>query len=330
MSVSTSETFSTSIGQRNPPATPVRRPVSSNNPRPTVPPSINQGTRQRVRTRVRRPNPVQQEAIPVEEGPPSFSLTSQEDIQNFRESNPFAPQTDQGRLTVLSGTGTPVRSFAAVPAVPPSFQDVQDTQEPSRQRPRQRPRPAVEPQPTEEEPTFGNRFQSRRPPGADPRRRPAAAAAPSGSQLDSEFAGGRRPGGFGDPSVSSFAQNVEPAVPVTGSRVRQRPSVSRNPASGGFSRRPPAVADTFDDEQDVQRFESSRRPPGGFTRSRTPPSATSSFASDAGFDGTSGTRLQVQEIRVRPQASAEEENLDFDDFRRVASQFRQRQRGSQQ
>lgn len=150
VSVSQSEAVSLSSG-----------PVRSTGPRPTVPPSINLSNRNRnqVRTRVRRPPPAQ--AVPEiieESGPPSFALSSAEDIQKFRESNPFGPRTtqDEGRLTFLNSgqvrqDPSPVQSFAAVPAVP---------------------------EPLEVEPaTFGSRFQSRRPPSTErrpqvPRRQP--------------------------------------------------------------------------------------------------------------------------------------------------------------
>ena len=136
--------------------------------RPTVPPSINPNpNRNKVRTRVRRPPSVEEPLVPLEPGPPQFALSSAEDIQKFRESNPFV-NSDQGRLTVLNsnfdrrpnpapvqnfqrepepqnfernpapeiqnfqrnpGFGSqrnqsPVRSFAAIPAVPESsFED---------------------------------------------------------------------------------------------------------------------------------------------------------------------------------------------------------------
>jgi len=44
----------------------------------------------------------QQELVPVEEGPPKFALDNEEAIQKFRDSNPFGPQSDVGRLTVLN------------------------------------------------------------------------------------------------------------------------------------------------------------------------------------------------------------------------------------
>ena len=53
--------------------------------RPTVPPSVGLARpRQQVRTRVRRPPEVQEQALlPVEEGPPTFALSSDEDIQVY-------------------------------------------------------------------------------------------------------------------------------------------------------------------------------------------------------------------------------------------------------
>lgn len=120
--------------------------------RPTIPPSVNlvNKPRQQVRTRVRRPPaPLASEAaVPLEEeGPPRFALDSDEAIQRFRESVSFGPQgqADQqqdngGRLTFLSAANirqqepqvprrsfesqqAPIKSFAAVPAVPPPAQD---------------------------------------------------------------------------------------------------------------------------------------------------------------------------------------------------------------
>ena len=52
--------------------------------RPTVGPTFNQVpvNRQKVRTRVRRPPVVPEaELIPLEQGPPKFALSSDEDIQ---------------------------------------------------------------------------------------------------------------------------------------------------------------------------------------------------------------------------------------------------------
>ena len=104
--------------------------------------------RSRVRTRV-RPQPAAA-AVPAEPsevprrqtGPPKFALSSQEAIQQFRESNRFVPETSEvrggsgggggggGRLTVLSTGGRRTRpppalkfeddpeEFAAFPAVP--------------------------------------------------------------------------------------------------------------------------------------------------------------------------------------------------------------------
>merc|ERR1719464_1680551 len=104
VSVSTSESFSTgpvSSGSLNP-----RDQVrSQGSQRPTVSPSIgaSRPNRQKVRQRVRRPQVVpQQELVPVEEGPPKFALDNEEAIQKFRDSNPFGPQSDVGRLTVLN------------------------------------------------------------------------------------------------------------------------------------------------------------------------------------------------------------------------------------
>lgn len=126
--------------------------------RPTISPSVNlvnkQSNRQQVRTRVRRPPPASSDpVIPVleEEGPPRFALDSDEAIQRFRESVSFGPsaaQSDQqdGRLTFLSTANirqqqqqqpsqvppprrsfesqqAPIKSFAAVPAVPETQQN---------------------------------------------------------------------------------------------------------------------------------------------------------------------------------------------------------------
>merc|ERR1712029_1013744 len=88
------------------------------------------------RTRVRRPPQVaQEELLPIEEG----------------------PQSNEGRLTVLSGDSrpgqsrpreslqpqNPIRSFAAIPAVPDIPEGTFEEEQPA---------------------TFGNRFKSRRPP----------------------------------------------------------------------------------------------------------------------------------------------------------------------
>ena len=53
--------------------------------------------RQKVRTRVslpRQPEEVEDEEA-AEVGPPKFALTSDADIQRFRDSNKFSPQSDQ-------------------------------------------------------------------------------------------------------------------------------------------------------------------------------------------------------------------------------------------
>ncbi len=192
--VSVSQSESVSFG-----AGPVR---SSSGARPRVPPSaqVSRPRQQEAKQRVRRPPPqAQQEFVPLEEGPPRFSLDSEEAIQNFRDSNPFGPPSDEGRLTFLS-TSTFRQPPAAQPANQPDFapepvrnfgpgpvrnfdpQAVRNfepevirnqapvrNQEPFRNQEPVRSFAAVaavpeEPQESEEPAAFGSRFKSRRPP----------------------------------------------------------------------------------------------------------------------------------------------------------------------
>ena len=287
VSISTSEVMSTAP-QRT-------RPGTIPGARPTLPPGAGVFSRPRnkVRTRVRRPpQVVQEELLPIEEGPPTFALSSEEDIQRFRDSISFGPQSNEGRLTVLSGD--PVNSR-------PSFQQPgQGQPRPSFQQPGQgqsRPRESLQPQNPirsfaaipavpdipeesfEEEPVaFGNRFKSRRPPTV--RTRPTVqeqAVRPVTEAPVSRF--------------SAFPQS-EPTEAVQ--RPRTRPGLA--------GRRPPASSESFE----PQRV---RGDPSGGRQ-----------------------RLEVTEIRVNPQLNqdfaAAEEPLDIDAFRRVASRFRNR--GSQQ
>ena len=67
---------------------PVRSSSVRGGARPTVPPSIGVSRpRQQVRTRVRRPPAVQE--VPVEQGPPTFALSNEADIQ-VREIRDFS------------------------------------------------------------------------------------------------------------------------------------------------------------------------------------------------------------------------------------------------
>ena len=187
--------------------------------RPTVPPSINPNpNRNKVRTRVRRPPSVEEPLVPLEPGPPQFALSSAEDIQKFRESNPFV-NSDQGRLTVLNsnfdrrpnpapvqnfqrepepqnfernpeiqnfqrnpGFGSqrnqsPVRSFAAIPAVPEDSEPVSEAAFGSRFKSRRPPSRNPEPEPTFEDPT---------PPRSNFRGRPQAQDIPSRNNFRSQ------------------------------------------------------------------------------------------------------------------------------------------------
>ena len=171
--------------------------------------------RNKVRTRVRRPPQVaQEELLPIEEGPPTFALSSEEDIQRFRDSISFGPQSNEGRLTVLSGDSrpgqsrpreslqpqNPIRSFAAIPAVPDIPEDTFEEEQPA---------------------TFGNRFKSRRPPV---RTRPAVQES--------------RP--VTEAPVSRFSAFPQ-AEPTEQQRPRTRPGL------GG--RRPPSSSESFEPQR---------------------------------------------------------------------------------
>merc|ERR1711953_147825 len=208
VSISTSEVMSTEKRIR---------PGTIPGARPTLPPGAGVVSRPRnkVRTRVRRPPQVaQEELLPIEEGPPTFALSSEEDIQRFRDSISFGPQSNEGRLTVLSGDSrpgqsrpreslqpqNPIRSFAAIPAVPDIPEDTFEEEQPA---------------------TFGNRFKSRRPPV---RTRPAVQES--------------RP--VTEAPVSRFSAFPQ-AEPTEQQRPRTRPGL------GG--RRPPSSSESFEPQR---------------------------------------------------------------------------------
>ena len=219
VSISTSEVMSTAPKRTRPGVVPGARP--------TVPPSVGVSRpRNKVRTRVRRPpQAIQEELLPIEEGPPTFALSSEEDIQRFRDSISFGPQSNEGRLTVLNPNSPvqqarpreslqvsrpreslqpqpPIKSFAAIPAVP-----------------------AEDPIP-EEPVAFGNRFKSRRPPT---RTRPAAVQ-PEQSRPEPEF-----------PSRFSAFPQAEPEEQVV-QRPRTRPGLQAG-------RRPPVSTESFEPQR---------------------------------------------------------------------------------
>ena len=310
--ISTSEVMSTS--KRTRPALPA-------GVRPTVPPSVGVSRpRNKVRTRVRRPPPIpQEELLPIEEGPPSFALSSAEDIQRFRESNPFGPQVDQGRLTVLNEGGfsrDPPAASRPRDSLQP--QRIPESQSFSRDPP---PRQSLQPQRVPESQTFSRDPPTRQ--SLQPQRVPDSSPIRSFAAI---------------PAVPE--QPDEPAEPASfGSRFQsRRPPTSRQPIDRFpaiepeeppvRSEPPPSRFSAFPEEPEPRRQPGRTRPGAG----RRPPVTSESFEPQRVRDPSGGgrQRLEVTEIRVNPQAGQDfaEEPIDIEAFRRVASRFRNR--GSQQ
>ena len=180
--------------------------------------------RNRVRTRVRprpQPEPVQP---PVEEIPqrpaapdaPTFALSSDADIQRFRQSNRFVPEAGSnsggGRLTVLSGNNNNAARTSSLPRRPP------------------RPNPVREEDPAGFE-AFPAVPRSRRPPQADPRRVPQRPA-PAISFEDEEPQFQRR-----EPDLNQA--DSQPPVRAT-IRSREPPPFHIDPYQTNFDQTPPA------------------------------------------------------------------------------------------
>ena len=315
VSISTSEVMSTS--KRTRPALPP-------GVRPTVPPSVGASRpRNKVRTRVRRPPPTpQEELLPIEEGPPSFALSSAEDIQRFRESNPFGPQSDQGRLTVLNEGGFSRNPPQSRPRDSLQPQRIPESQSFSRDQPPTR--QSLQPQRLPESQNF-----ARDPP---PRQSLQPQRVPDTSPIRSFAA---------IPAVPDQPEEPkEPAEPAAfGSRFQsRRPPTSRQPVDRfpAFepeetpvrSEPPPSRFSAFPEETEPRRQTARTRPGAG----RRPPVTSESFEPQRVRDSAGGgrQRLEVTEIRVNPQVNQDftEEPIDIEAFRRVASRFRNR--GSQQ
>ena len=249
-------------------------------------------------------------------------------MQQFRDSNPFGPGSDGGsRLTVLNSG-----SFRQPPPRSQEPERQSFSQQPQNNFPsRQQQNFAPEPQRFDPEP---QRF------APEPQR-----FAPEPQRFAPE------PQSFA-PEPQNFApqQQASPirsfaAVPAVPESFAERPEEPAEPATFGSrfqSRRPPStrqrpsVTSSVSEEISSlprQRPVPRRPPPSNFNEDPRP----SSFNLDnfepqrQGFGSTGGRqRLEVTEIRVKPQNAQEflEEPIDIDAFRQVANRFRQR--GSQQ